>query len=149
VLKIVRLEEIHFATAGAQIRAWFAGDAEGNHHLSSYAEPEQWFKLFGPKRHGWFVVADERPIGFIDLEVNEGTGYFAYYVAPEFRGQGYGTATLRLTIEHARELGLTTLEGGVEPDNAASITALKKTGFELQPLDDEGMLPVTRTIEPR
>lgn len=145
----LKLQTIGSATDATQIRTWFAGDTDGNHHLSSYADPEQWFKLLGPSRRGWFVVAEDRPIAFIDLEVNDRTGYFAYYVAPEFRGQGYGTETLRLLIEQAREFDLTTLEGGVEPDNAASIAALKKTGFELLPLDDEGMLPVTRVIEPR
>jgi RimJ/RimL family protein N-acetyltransferase len=149
VTKPTYLEEIHSATDASQVRTWFVGDVEGNHHLSSYAEPEPWFKLFGPTRHSWFVMADGRPVGFIDLETNNQTGYFAYYVAPAFRSRGYGTEALRLTIEQARQFGLTVLEGGVEPDNAASIAALKKTGFELLPLDDEGMLPVTRAIEPR
>lgn len=149
MIKLARLQEIHPAVDGDVIRTWFAGDTEGALHLGSYAEPDQWFKLLSHSRHGWFVINEDRRMGFVDLEVNNQAGYFAYYIAPEYRGKGYGTQTLRLLVERAHQLGLTVLEGGVEPDNAASIAALKRTGFELLALDDEGMLPIRLVIKPR
>ena len=124
------------------IQRWFADDEEGIRRLEFYAQPELWFALLGPTRLGWFVIVDDHPVGFIDMEIDGESGYIAYYVAPEFRGLGYGTQTLQVMLDKARELGLALLDGGVDPDNAASIAALKRAGFEVGPLDEEGMLPV-------
>ena len=123
---------------------WFVGDAEGVRHMASYAQPEEWRKLFSSSRRGWFFisVATGRAVGFIDLEIDGETGYFAYYIAPESRGAGHGTQALRALIELARQLGLGELKGGVEPDNTASIAALKKTGFQFLDLDEDDMFPV-------
>lgn len=112
--------------------------------MASYARPEEWRKLFTPSRRGWFFnsVVTGRAVGFIDLEVDGGTGYFSYYIAPESRGTGHGTQALRALIELARQLGLAELRGGVEPDNVASIAALKKAGFQLLDLDEDDMFPV-------
>lgn len=128
------------------IRSWFADDEEGNRRLEFYAQPELWFSLFGPTRHGWFVIDRDHPVGFIDMEINGEAGYIAYYVAPEYRGLGHGNRTLLLMLDQARQIGLASLEGGVDPDNAASIAALKRAGFEIGPLDEEDMLPVTISL---
>ncbi|WP_194925787.1 GNAT family N-acetyltransferase [Catenulispora pinisilvae] len=126
------------------VGSWFAGDIEGNRHLASYANPEEWRKLFSRSRRGWFFtsIATGRAVGFIDLEIDGVTGYFSYYIAPESRGSGYGTQALRALIDLALRLGLDELKGGVEPDNAASIAALNKAGFQLLDLDEDGMFPV-------
>jgi RimJ/RimL family protein N-acetyltransferase len=134
------------AEAAEQIRRWFAKDAEGRRRLEFYANPADWFALLGPSRHGWFVIIGEEPVGLIDMEVNDGCGYIAYYVAPDHRGQGYGTETVRLMIEQARTLGLTSLDGGVDVDNIASIAALKKNVSTFDDVDDEGMFPVRITL---
>jgi RimJ/RimL family protein N-acetyltransferase len=41
---------------------------------------------------------------------------------------------------------LTSLEGGVDVDNIASIAALKKNVFTFDDVDDEGMFPVRITL---
>jgi RimJ/RimL family protein N-acetyltransferase len=128
------------------IRAWFADDEEGNRRLEFYAQPELWFSLLGPTRRGWFIIEGDHPVGFIDMEIDGDSGYIAYYVAPEYRGLGYGNQALQLMLDQARELGLAVLDGGVDPDNAASIAALKRAGFEIGPLDEEDMLPVTISL---
>ena len=128
------------------IRRWFDDDAEGNRRLAFYAQPALWFSLLGPTRHGWLVIDQDQPVGFLDIEVDGGCGYIAYYVAPAFRGVGYGNQALRLMLETARELGIAKLEGGVDPDNAASLAALKRAGFEIGPVDEEGMFPVTMSL---
>jgi RimJ/RimL family protein N-acetyltransferase len=112
--------------------------------MASYVDPEEWRKLFSPSRRGWLFtdIATGRAIGFMDLEVEGETGYFSYYVAPESRGVGHGTQALRALIELAGQLGLGELKGGVEPDNTASIAALKKVGFKLLDLDEDDMFPV-------
>lgn len=86
-------------------------------------------------------------IGFIDMEIVDKVGYFSYYVAPASRNAGYGTQALRALIDFASTLGIGELIGGVEPDNAASIAALRKAGFEVLGLDEDGMFPV-RTVLP-
>lgn len=134
------------AEAAEQIRRWFAEDAEGRRRMEFYANPADWFALLGPSRHGWFVITGEEPVGLVDMEVNDCCGYIAYYVAPDHRGQGRGTETVRLMIEQARMLGLTSLDGGVDVDNIASIAALKKNGFAFDDVDDEGMFPVRITL---
>jgi RimJ/RimL family protein N-acetyltransferase len=144
----MRFHEVHNISEAEQIRAWFVDDAEGNRRLSSYADPNDWFKLLGPSRHVWLVMFEDQPLGLVDIEVDDSTGYFAYYVAPEFRGKGNGAEVLRLTIAQAREFGLTALEGGVEPDNVASVAALKRVGFDLLPEDSEGMLPTRFVLDP-
>ena len=126
------------------IGSWFVGDIEGNRHLASYANPEEWRKLFSRSRRGWFFTNIEtgHTVGFIDLEIDGETGYFSYYIAPGSRGSGYGTQALQALIGLALQLGLGELKGGVEPDNTASIAALKKVGFQLLDLDGDGMFPV-------
>lgn len=128
--------------AGEQIRQWFVDDEEGRRRLEFYANPTAWFALLGPSRHGWLLQIDGHPVGLVDMEINGERGYIAYYVAPEHRGLGYGTEAIRLVAEHARALGLKMLEGSVEPDNAASIAALRRAGFAFGELDEEEMFPV-------
>jgi RimJ/RimL family protein N-acetyltransferase len=144
----MRLREVRKISEAEQIRIWFLDDAEGNRRLSSYANPDDWFKLLGPSRHVSLVVSEDQSLGFVDMELEGSTGYFAYYVAPNFRGRGYGVEVLRLTIAQARALGLTVLKGGVEPDNAASVATLKRVGFDLLPEDGEGMLPTRLVLDP-
>jgi RimJ/RimL family protein N-acetyltransferase len=142
----MRLQEIRDISDTAQIFKWFTRDAEGNRRLGFYADPDQWFKLLSPSRRAWLVIAEDQPVGFLDVEIDGPTGYLAYYVAPEHRGKGFGALTLRLAVDQARQLGLTALDGGVEPDNLASIAALKRAGFHLFPEDAEGMLPTRLEI---
>ncbi len=126
---------------------WFVGDVEGVRHMASYANPEEWRKLFSPSRRGWFFTnIDGRAVGFIDLEIDGETGYFSYYIAPESRGAGHGAQALRALIDLGRQLGLGELKGGVEPDNAASIAALKRVGFQLLDLDGDDMYPVWMSL---
>lgn len=137
------LKELGSAKDAERIRRWFANDAEGNRRLEFYGNPDTWFSLFGQSRRGWFVVVDEQPVGLVDMDWSGGVGSIAYYVAPEYRGRGYGNESVRLMVEQARTLGLGSLEGDVDPDNAASIAALRAAGFELLAFDDEqGMYPV-------
>ena len=123
---------------------WFVGDVEGARHMASYARPEEWRKLLSSSRRGWFFTsaATGRAVGFIDLEIDGETGYFSYYIAPASRGTGLGAQALRALIELARQLGIGDLKGGVEPDNVASIAALKRVGFQLLDLDEDDMFPV-------
>lgn len=138
------LDEIKPDSDLSCIGDWFVGDVEGVRHMASYAQPDEWRKLLGSSRRGWFFTnaATGRAVGFVDLEIDGETGYFSYYIAPESRGAGQGTQALRALVELARQLGLGELKGGVEPENAASVAALKKVGFQLLDLDEDDMFPV-------
>ncbi|WP_456365100.1 GNAT family N-acetyltransferase [Thermococcus sp.] len=55
-----------------------------------------------------------------------------YYLAPEERGRGYGTETVKLLCEYAfRHLNLRKVWAKVHEDNNASIRVLEKNGFTL------------------
>ena len=61
--------------------------------------------------------------------VYAGVAEASLYVATECRGQGIGSALLAALIEASEEAGIWTLQGGVFPENAASLALLKKHGF--------------------
>jgi RimJ/RimL family protein N-acetyltransferase len=81
-----------------------------------------------PGRYGWTVWRESEPIGFVDLEVEEGVGCVAFYVVPTWRGQGMGTTTLKALGRVARPLGASVLSGGVRPENVASVKAALASG---------------------
>jgi len=72
-------------------------------------------------------------------------GGLGYWVVPPQRGQGVATAAVRLLVPWAlNALDLHRLEAWVEPENLASQSVLRSTGFQL-----EGRLRNFLTIEDR
>jgi phosphinothricin acetyltransferase len=51
------------------------------------------------------------------------------YVAVESRGQGVGTALLEAVIRESESKGIWTLQAALFPENAASLSLVKKHGF--------------------
>jgi predicted acetyltransferase len=58
-------------------------------------------------------------------------GHITYGIRPAERGKGYGTRLLALTLEKAREIGLTRVLLTCEEDNLASLRIIEKNGGEL------------------
>lgn len=54
----------------------------------------------------------------------------AWYVKPEYRGQGYGRAMMQRAEQWAREKGFQELASDTEFDNEVSIAAHKHLGFK-------------------
>jgi len=60
-------------------------------------------------------------------------GHIGFAVLPEFRGRGYATAILRLSIEFAREtLGIQRILVTCDEDNIGSMKAIERNGGILE-----------------
>jgi phosphinothricin acetyltransferase len=51
------------------------------------------------------------------------------YVAAGHRGKGIGSALLGALIDSSEKAGIWTLQGGIFPENAASLGMVRKHGF--------------------
>jgi ribosomal-protein-alanine N-acetyltransferase len=83
--------------------------------------------------HQCAIEEDGRPVGSIDVRVNEPTrtGHIGYWCAREARGRGVMTRALRLLCRYAFEdLALERLELFTDPDNLASQRVAGKVGFQ-------------------
>ncbi|MGB8658298.1 MAG: N-acetyltransferase family protein [Candidatus Zixiibacteriota bacterium] len=58
-----------------------------------------------------------------------GVAEVSLYVRVSARGQGVGKVVLQALIEESERAGIWTLQGGVFPENVASIALLKSCGF--------------------
>jgi L-amino acid N-acyltransferase YncA len=61
--------------------------------------------------------------------VYAGVAEVSLYVGATYRGQGVGSALLAALIDASEEAGIWTLQGGIFPENAASLGLVKKHGF--------------------
>ena len=62
--------------------------------------------------------------------VYSGVAELSLYVAAENRGKGAGSELLEAVIHSAEHAGLWTLQGGIFPENTASLNLAKKYGFK-------------------
>lgn len=124
-----------------QLRAWFA-DAELSRRLSFPSD--EWFAYVtaGADARCWVALNAGRIVAAIqvDHESSE-VGYLDLAVRPSLRGQGIGTAVLAAFLSGPGR-AYATLEGRIEPDNAASLACCRRCGFEILPKPDaDGLLP--------
>ena len=99
-------------------------------------------------RQEWVFFDGDEPVGACGVETYDHTRTsVSIVVAPTHRSKGVGTAMLLLIpstpgLEHT-----TVLEGGVEPENLASIRVLEKAGFNVgDELDEEGFLEARKHV---
>jgi|SRR5215472_2274653 len=78
----------------------------------------------GRKMLGWAALS---PVS--TRNVYRGVAEVSVYVAADARGRGVGTALLAALIEESEDVGIWTLQAGVFPENAASISLHKSCGF--------------------
>jgi aminoglycoside 6'-N-acetyltransferase I len=87
-----------------------------------------------------FIAEDDgrRAIGFLELALrsfSDGCDSMpvphveGWYVEPEARGKGIGSALMRAAEEWAKERGFTELASDTEIDNGASLRAHERCGF--------------------
>jgi L-amino acid N-acyltransferase YncA len=62
--------------------------------------------------------------------VYSGVAELSLYVGAAYRGKGIGSALLEAVIRSTEKAGLWTLQGGVFPENTASLRLVKKHGFK-------------------
>ena len=63
--------------------------------------------------------------------VYAGVAEVSVYVAARVRGQGVGMALLSAIMKASERAGIWTLQGGVFPENTASLALLRKAGFRV------------------
>ncbi len=63
--------------------------------------------------------------------VYAGVAEVSVYVAERARGQGVGLALLSALVHASEQAGIWTLQGGIFPENAASLALCRKAGFRI------------------
>ena len=58
-----------------------------------------------------------------------GVAELSLYIAAQYRGQGIGSMLLAALIDSTEKAGIWTLQGGIFPENTASLYLVKKHGF--------------------
>jgi phosphinothricin acetyltransferase len=87
--------------------------------------------------HRLVAEREGRVVGWIALApvssrcCYEGVAEVSAYVAEEARGEGVGTELLARLIESSERGGIWTLETGVFPENAPSLSLLQRFGFRV------------------
>ena len=123
------------------ISNWFSSDELGIKFLSSYVTDEFAQLIDFQKRYLWLVLRDDVGVGFFDLEIeSDKKGYFAFYIAPAYRGKGLGLEILKAALNLPEVTSVEVLEGGVDKDNLSSIKTLEQANFKYAYTDEDGML---------
>ncbi len=58
-----------------------------------------------------------------------GVAELSLYISAQYRGKGIGSTLLAALIESSEKAGIWTLQGGIFPENTASLCLVKKHGF--------------------
>lgn len=80
-------------------------------------------------RDGARILAWAALSPFSARSVYAGVSELSLYVAAGHRGKGIGSILLQALIESTEKAGLWTLQGGIFPENTASLRLVKKFGF--------------------
>lgn len=89
----------------------------------AHYSPEAWYRA---------IYAGEEPVGFVMLSiVPEKPEYYVwrFLIGLEHQGKGYGSAAMRLVIEHVRSLGAAELLLGYVPGEGEPRAFYEKLGF--------------------
>lgn len=105
---------------------------------------QQWFEDHSPgKRPLWVIEnADKRMIGWVSFQsfygrpAYDATAEISIYLDEGQRGKGLGKEVLQYCIDHASQLGISTLIGFIFAHNEPSLKLFRQLGFE-----DWGRLP--------
>jgi phosphinothricin acetyltransferase len=102
----------------------------------SVASRQKWFEEHSPGRRPlWVAHESDRVIGWISYSTFYGrpayhaTCEVSIYLAPEHRRRGLGTQLLQRCIEHAPQIGVTSLLGLIFGHNDPSLRLFEKMGF--------------------
>lgn len=95
-----------------------------------------WFAwaLTSPGLRCYVATAGGVAVGTGRIDMRRRPAEVSLVVAPEQRGRGYGSALVRALIDEAARLGLVALEAHVRLENAPSLAAFRRNGFEADPV---------------
>jgi ribosomal protein S18 acetylase RimI-like enzyme len=82
----------------------------------------------------YIAISDEKVVGWCDIgslsrPIFAHVGSLGIGVIANYRGQGIGEKLIRITLEKAKEIGLTRIELTVRAPNKAAFALYKKIGF--------------------
>jgi UDP-2,4-diacetamido-2,4,6-trideoxy-beta-L-altropyranose hydrolase len=100
----------------------------------SWEEHTRWFNgRLEDSQHVLYVGEhDGRAIGQVRFEVEGDKAVLSINVAPEIRGEGWGSDLLRLSIRtFARASAIGRIDALVKPDNSPSVRLFEKSGFRV------------------
>lgn len=90
-----------------------------------------------------FVLVDtDKYVGVFNLRhclndaLREGAGHIGYCISPEYRGKGYATKGLAMTLKKAREISIHEAYLSVNKDNPASLKVQLKNGAYIHHEDE-------------
>lgn len=105
--------------------------------------------LVGGQRY-FIGVSDGRPVSGLKLFFENGRAYvYAFGVAAELRGGGYGRATLVQTLEMLRDGGWPEVLLEVDVDNEVALNLYRRCGFDIITQYDYHALDLRRPAEER
>jgi RimJ/RimL family protein N-acetyltransferase len=111
----------------------------------------QWFEqiLGHPQRLLLVGETEDDPVGVLRYDLNDGAALISVYLVPERMGQGFGALLLMAGSEWLRGHypSIQQVVAEILPDNAASIKAFEKAGYQkalLQP--KQGILTYEYTL---
>jgi GNAT superfamily N-acetyltransferase len=84
----------------------------------------------------WLILKGELPVGYIVLCFGYSLEWLGrdafvdeFYLREEYRGRGWGRATMTFVEDAARDAGIRTLHLEVVDENAAALQVYRKMGF--------------------
>jgi ribosomal protein S18 acetylase RimI-like enzyme len=104
----------------------------------AFSEDQLRSELVRPQSHYYFISLDEKPVGYLMLNVEEaqseskGAEYMEIqriYLLKEFKGLGLGAQLIRFSMQQAKKLGKSKVWLGVWEENAEAIRFYEKMGF--------------------
>lgn len=91
---------------------------------------EQWLN--------WVVVADGRPIGYVQATLVGTEAEIAWVVSPAHQGRGFATEAAAAMVDWLMAAGVTRLVAHVHPDHAASAGVAERLGLRPTDVVEEG-----------
>ena len=149
---------IPFETERCRVRPFEEGDIEA---FMSYRNNLDWMQFQGfkgkkyleykaallqqPKfREGVQLAVANRQtgelLGDLYLKLEQNACWIGYTIAPQFARQGFAFEVVSKLLLQLRQAGLTQVKAGVEEQNLASISLLKKLGFTQIGIDDSELI---------
>ena len=93
---------------------------------------EQWIAGLTSDDHEYMILHGDTIIGECSLTVRNNSGEIGLMLFPEHWRHGYGTETVNLLMNMAKELCLQEVTAVTSPNNEACISLLRKLGFTSQ-----------------
>jgi len=107
---------------------------ERGENLSDWMVPETFLFLWEDDT----IIGQFRIRHYLNDALREGAGHIGQFIAKEYRGKGYGTKGLALTLEVARTIiPEEEIYLRVNRDNLASLKVMQKNGGRIVNEDDE------------